>query len=470
VFAEVTLHTNVGDITFRMRADAAPGTVDNFLDYIDAGRYEDVIFHRMVPGFVLQGGGFTSSELQLCDAGCTLQDVDPSQFGEVETFDPIDNEFKLSNVRGTVAMAKLGGDPDSATSQFFINYADNSGNLDSQNGGFTVFAEVVDMSVADEIGTFPQANLSTLFPSSSRLTAISQAPLDVTTNTDEVRLVRIESITRTSVLHGNFFIDADNDGTFDESESGLAGLTAYIDANDNGIRDGEEVSVTADDDGSFHFIVEPGTHKVRVVSSSLNGYFGTNDAVAEGLEAVVRAGGDVFDLDFGFRFLGDSWHNPNNPMDVNGDNIVSPVDAIIVINELQNRAVSDEVTGALVSRTGIEDQSLLAFYDTNNDSFVAPLDALLVINALPSSSNPPAAALSAVAGVDGHERGAATEARLGESRYGGDARLGESRYDAARLGESSYGSVARRQSLTKFNAARDQQRWQDALDVVIAQW
>lgn len=110
-----------------------PVTVGNFLRLVEANAYTNMFFHRLVPEFVIQGGGFFRS---------------PSNTVEnVPNFGTITNEFSVgplrSNVAGTIAMAKVGGDADSATSQFFINLADNSGNLDHQNGGYTVFGRVI---------------------------------------------------------------------------------------------------------------------------------------------------------------------------------------------------------------------------------------------------------------------------------------------------------------------------------------
>lgn len=118
-----TVFGNIDIILFR---ETTPVTVANFLNYAQSGRYDETFFHRLVEDFVLQGGGF------LADEDFTAIDTDP----------PIINEFNLSNLFGTIAMAKLGGDPNSATSQFFFNLADNSENLDNQNGGFTVFGEI----------------------------------------------------------------------------------------------------------------------------------------------------------------------------------------------------------------------------------------------------------------------------------------------------------------------------------------
>jgi peptidyl-prolyl cis-trans isomerase A (cyclophilin A) len=128
----VALDTSLGRITIELHDDK-PVTVANFLSYINAGSFTNSFSHRLVPGFILQGGGFT---LQ----GTTVTSV--------PTLAPIINEYSdgqtRSNLIGTLAMAKLGSSPDSATSQWFLNLADNSANLDSQNGGFTVFGDVID--------------------------------------------------------------------------------------------------------------------------------------------------------------------------------------------------------------------------------------------------------------------------------------------------------------------------------------
>jgi cyclophilin family peptidyl-prolyl cis-trans isomerase len=138
------IETPLGDIEIELLEADAPNTVANFLNYLENGRYDKTFIHRSVPGFVIQGGGFTY-----------IDDVVRS----VETYPAIENEFKVSNTRGTVAMAKLGGQPDSATSQWFINIDDNTG-LDTNNGGFTVFARVIGdgMEVADAINQLQRVN------------------------------------------------------------------------------------------------------------------------------------------------------------------------------------------------------------------------------------------------------------------------------------------------------------------------
>ena len=140
----VIVSTPLGDIEMELLEQDAPKTVANFLNYVENNRYDKTFIHRNAPDFIIQGGGFSF--------------IDGKGVG-IATFPPVDNEFKVSNTRGTVAMAKLSGDPDSATSQWFINAADNSANLDAQNGGFTVFARVTSgMDVVDAINELPMVN------------------------------------------------------------------------------------------------------------------------------------------------------------------------------------------------------------------------------------------------------------------------------------------------------------------------
>lgn len=140
----VRVDTVIGSFDINMREDVAPETVANFLNYVRDRDYDNMFFHRSAPNFIVQAGGFSFIG---------------GEFLEVPEDPPVVNEFNLSNIRATVAMAKLGGNPNSATSQWFINLADNSANLDSQNGGFTAFGEITesDMAIADAIGDVDNA-------------------------------------------------------------------------------------------------------------------------------------------------------------------------------------------------------------------------------------------------------------------------------------------------------------------------
>jgi len=139
----VQVSTGLGDIYAELYDLDKPATVQNFLGYVRSNAYQNCFFHRCVPGFALQGGGFIAFD------GLSPDRVAPpwNNLGEVPSHGDITNEFavgrRLSNVSGTLAMAKRGDDPNSASSQWFFNLGDNSGNLDHQNGGFTVFGRVL---------------------------------------------------------------------------------------------------------------------------------------------------------------------------------------------------------------------------------------------------------------------------------------------------------------------------------------
>ncbi len=139
----VQFQTVLGPFEVNLYDESTPETVANFLAYVNAGAYDNVVFHRAVSGFVAQGGGFAYEGT--------------GQLASVVQNPPVVNEPVFSNVRGTIAMAKLPNNPNSATNQWFFNIGDNSANLDVQNGGFTVFGEVIGdgMDVLDAINALP---------------------------------------------------------------------------------------------------------------------------------------------------------------------------------------------------------------------------------------------------------------------------------------------------------------------------
>ncbi len=138
---QVVFHTTKGDIVIELWPEQAPKTVENFLAYANSGHFEGTIFHRVIPGFVIQGGGFTADMKQK------------------STQPPIQNEADngLKNERGTLSMART-NNPHSATSQFFINLTDNR-SLDhpgSSGWGYAVFGKVAEgMDVVDAIAAVP---------------------------------------------------------------------------------------------------------------------------------------------------------------------------------------------------------------------------------------------------------------------------------------------------------------------------
>ena len=139
----VEFQTVMGDFEVNLYDNSTPATVTNFLDYVNNGNYTSSVIHRAAAGFVVQGGGFTFGLALPLDS--------------VPTRPAVVNEPVFSNVRGSIAMAKQEGDPNSATSQWFFNLSNNAANLDDQNGGFTVFGEVVGngMDIVDAIAALP---------------------------------------------------------------------------------------------------------------------------------------------------------------------------------------------------------------------------------------------------------------------------------------------------------------------------
>ena len=135
---KVRLKTSEGDIVIELNKEKAPITVENFLSYVNKKHYDGTVFHRVINGFMIQGGGFS---------------LDGGKLVEKATGKGIKNEGQngLKNDRGTIAMART-ADPDSATAQFFINVVDNAMLNYPSNGGYAVFGKVVEgMDVVDKI-------------------------------------------------------------------------------------------------------------------------------------------------------------------------------------------------------------------------------------------------------------------------------------------------------------------------------
>ena len=143
---KVKLTTSAGDIIIQLNSDKAPISSANFLTYVNEGFYNGTIFHRIIPGFMAQGGGFDAS------------------FKQKSVHDSIKNEADngLTNNRGTLAMART-NDPNSATAQFFINYKDNTflnhTGKNASGWGYAVFAEVIEgMDIVDAMATQATGN------------------------------------------------------------------------------------------------------------------------------------------------------------------------------------------------------------------------------------------------------------------------------------------------------------------------
>ncbi|MFT5451011.1 MAG: peptidyl-prolyl cis-trans isomerase A (cyclophilin A) [Enterobacterales bacterium] len=181
----VQFETNMGNFEVNLYDETTPETVANFLQYLNNSDYANAVFHRAETDFVLQGGGFSYNTNWPLD--------------EVFTNDPVINEPVYSNVAGTIAMAKLSNNANSATNQWFFNLGNNSSNLDRQNSGFTVFGEVIGdgMAVINEIVAIQKYNLGGPF------TSIPLNSYDVANDPNETNLVIISDIIITDATVGS---------------------------------------------------------------------------------------------------------------------------------------------------------------------------------------------------------------------------------------------------------------------------
>lgn len=180
----VQVKTSLGDFEVNLFDETTPVTVQNFLSYVNSGRYNETVIHRSVPGFIIQGGGFRF--------------IEQLPLTPIQTNAAIVNEPKLSNVRATIAMAKLPGNPNSATSQWFINLADNSAGspkLDIVEGAYAVFGQIsaADMEVVMAIANLPTYNFNGI----QGLPLINYTANDRANNVplNDTNMVTVESIT-----------------------------------------------------------------------------------------------------------------------------------------------------------------------------------------------------------------------------------------------------------------------------------
>ena len=209
----VRVPTALGPVDIELFDTAAPATVANYLRYLRTGAYNNTFFHRSMPGFVVQGGGYTWID------GAGGQPV------KVPAAAPVVNEFSAarSNLRGTVAMAKLDGDPNSATSEWFVNLANNAANLDNQNGGFTVFGRVTTagMAVMDAIAALPVVVANGCTPTSG---ALSNLP--VVKSITSCTALNTSTLVMTGPVIELPAVQSDSDRIFNYLEAAFPGFVA----------------------------------------------------------------------------------------------------------------------------------------------------------------------------------------------------------------------------------------------------
>jgi uncharacterized protein (TIGR03437 family) len=267
----VRFRTNLGDIDVTLLPDSAPLTVQNFLKYVGRGSYANSFFHRSVTAptpFIIQGGGYQYIN---------------NQPVEIPADPPVRNEYRVSNTRGTLAMAKLGSDPNSATTQWFFNLANNAGNLNNQNGGFTVFGRVADdasLAIMDRIAAVPVYNAGSPF---------DQLPLQnyrggTVTAANLVLVTAISILEANPAISDNGVISASNFGAFASAAAGsyieiygsnLAKTTrmwAQGDFTEGRAPTGlDDVAVTVDGKQAFVYSVSPTQVNVQVPAGVANG-------------------------------------------------------------------------------------------------------------------------------------------------------------------------------------------------------
>lgn len=257
----VRFDTTLGNIDVRMFDTATPASVANFLDYATNDAYDGSFIHRMPKAyddhgvlgtFVVQGGGFKYSAA----VGVSSIPTNP----------PVANEPGISNLKYTLAYAKLGGDPNSATSGFFFNAEDNANNLDSQNGGFTVFARIVDgFDVLDAIAALQAYDVD-----GSSSTLFDAVPLLNTVDPFEDILIFVNDVTVLSLPAGDYNFD----GVVDLADYTVwrdsLGATTNVaaDGNGDGVVDDADYGIWATSFGQAsagsatatgHFVPEPAT-------------------------------------------------------------------------------------------------------------------------------------------------------------------------------------------------------------------
>jgi len=348
----VSLNTNWGPIVVELFESQTPGTVANFLNYINDGDFDNSIFHRSVTDFVIQGGGFTTTS-------ATLTSTD--QFSEIPADATIANEPGLSNLRGTVAMAKLSGDPDSATSQFFVNLSDDNTFLDSETyGAFTVFGQVLDMATVDEIAALPI--------DTSNASPFGELPVS-----SAGQLAVIESIAGQGSLTGVKFLDANANGVLDAGESGIAGVTVYLDADNDGVQDAGEITTTTDAEGRFLLRAEPGSYTLRAESSS-NAY-ATLPATSNSYAVTTTIGSATADLAFGeaeadggTTDTGDTTDTSGSTVDSSSGTSISGYVYLDTDGDGQRGSAEIGVPGVVITLTGTDSAAASVNRSTLTDS------------------------------------------------------------------------------------------------------
>jgi len=290
----VTVNTVLGSFDIEMLHDDAPLTVENFLAYVERGDYDGTFVHRSIPGFIIQAGGYAFNEAS-------------GEAPHIATAQSVVNEFKISNTRGTVAMAKLGTDPDSATSEWFVNLSDsNAANLDNQNGGFTVFGRVLGngMVIVNAIAALPRNNFNGPFTDTPTINFAGTVTKDIFVTINSVTVAAAVD-TDNDGMTDDVDTDDDNDNVLDVDDAFPLDATETTDTDNDGV--GNNADTDDDNDGILdindEFPLDATNNPLlvnRLQNIATRGFVGTGDNVliggliisgTEAITVIIRAKG-----------------------------------------------------------------------------------------------------------------------------------------------------------------------------------
>ncbi len=278
----LSINTNYGPIVVELFETATPITVNNFLNYVNDGDYINSFFHRSVENFIIQAGGFKTNSTTFTDT-----DRSPTSLPTPDQNDRPPQCSRHDRHGETAGPAQQRHKP-------VLVSSNNSSNLDNQNGGFTVFGQVLDMTTSDTIADLPITPASSIDTTISASDASLYSSLPLGTGN---QLVVIQSIAGQGEISGKKYFDENGDGTYDDGEDLLAGVTIYLDANNNGLLDSGETWTITGTDGSYRFQVPTGTYVVR--SELTPGRIATSPVNPDSRTVVVEIGREETGINFG---------------------------------------------------------------------------------------------------------------------------------------------------------------------------
>ena len=266
----VSINTNFGNILVELYENETPLSVDNFLFYVNEGRYNESFFHRSsAPNNVIQAGGFTTDSTVLDDD----TDIDV-----VSTRGNVQNESGIDNTTGTIGLARDPDDVDSANSQFYFNTADNPG----FDGLFAVFGQALSLTTIQSIFSLPVSMFARPF---------NELPLE-----DGDTFAVISSVEGQGELAGTAYFDLDSDGEQDDNEVGIEGARVFLDEDGGGTFDEGETFVLTDSQGRYLLQAPPGDYTVRI--EQLAGTVFSDSEAEAGYLRTIEIGREVSGLDF----------------------------------------------------------------------------------------------------------------------------------------------------------------------------